>query len=170
MATYQLPPLVAVAAGIVGSSWMSGVIASLSVIGVPTAQQVAKSSVLVWHGLFSNGMALMPKCAVATALSYSYAAYGLRGQESAKAYLLSAGLVVAIIPFTLVFMSSTNASLLGAVKGTASLSAGEVSGLIRKWGYLNLARSFLPLVGGVVALSSLMKHGGILARDGGMAM
>lgn len=100
-------------------------------------------------------MAAMPKIAITTALSYTYAAYGTRGQSTSKIYLAAAGLVVSIIPFTILFMSPTNTALLDAAKGATSLSVGQVSDLITKWGYLNLARSLLPLTGGLLGFWSL---------------
>lgn len=100
----------------------------------------------------------MPKMAVVTALSYCYAAYSTRGNSASKNYLASASFVVSIIPFTILFMSSTNRALLAAAEGVSSPSSSQVSELIGKWGYLNLTRSLLPLTGGLLAFLTLY-HG-----------
>lgn len=97
----------------------------------------------------------MPKVAVGSALSYVYAAYASEGQKNSKDYLIAAGLVVSIVPFTLMFMGSTNAALIGSATGTSPLRQAQVSDLIRKWGYLNLARSVLPLTAAAVGLRAL---------------
>ena len=101
----------------------------------------------------------MPKIAVTTALAYSYAAYSTRGSGASKTYLAAAGLVVSIIPFTILFMTPTNGALLAAAEGTSSLGVSEVSGLVRRWGFLNLARSVLPLTGGLLAFFTFCRGG-----------
>ncbi|XWX01437.1 hypothetical protein V2A60_009465 [Cordyceps javanica] len=154
MASLQLTPsLVAVATGIVGSVWASGAIASLTLIGIPTAFATPQSPIIVWNGLYTRGMAVMPKVAVVTALCYLYGAYERRRRGTAGgACLAAAGLVVSIIPFTLVFMRSTNEMLLNG-QSAATLAAS--TRLISKWGSLNLVRSLLPLAAGMLGLYGL---------------
>ncbi|KAF4991817.1 hypothetical protein FGRMN_7587 [Fusarium graminum] len=151
-----LPSLLATATGIVGSAWASGYIASLSLAGVPAALQLqAPTSATVWQELFNRGFALMPKLAGTTALAYAYAAY-LAYKEDRDWKGLAAGgvLTVAIVPFTIVFMSSTNDLLFKAASGTLEASQDDVAKLIGRWGVLNLIRSLLPLAGTIIGLST----------------
>ncbi|KAK2616769.1 hypothetical protein QQS21_000381 [Conoideocrella luteorostrata] len=158
MASYSISSTAAIATGLLGSAWMSGAIASISLVGIPVALKTPGSPALIWRGLYSHGVALMPKIAVATALSYSYASYSSRGQSVSRPYLVAAGLVVSIIPFTLLFMSSTNAALMEAASGASSLDGAQISDLIKKWGLLNMVRSLFPLAGGVVAFTGLWSN------------
>lgn len=67
--------------------------------------------------------------------------------------LLAAGLTVAIYPFTILLMRSTNEVLMNA----ADTGAGKemARGLFERWGVLNLMRGLLPLAGGVIGLVEL---------------
>lgn len=138
---------------------IAGSIASITLFGVPTARAVQQSSAYIWHGMFLRGMNVMPKVAIAVGLSYGYAAYEThRVGGDWKGFLAAGGLVVSIVPFTLLFMSSTNASLISAAKGSSALAQAQVSQLIENWGYLNLARSLLPLAGAVTGLVTFLKN------------
>lgn len=100
----------------------------------------------------------MPKVAVTTALAYAYASYSAH-REGRKWKGLAAGgaLTVAIVPFTLIFMSSTNGLLFKAAAGTLEASQEDVATLIGRWGVLNLVRSLLPLAGTIVGLSTVFQ-------------
>lgn len=136
-----------------------GSIASITLFGVPTARAVHTASPQIWHGMFTRGMNLMPKVAVAVALSYGYAAYDTRSRGGEwTGYLAAAGLVVSIVPFTLLFMSPTNSALIESAKGSSALAQTQVSDLIAKWGVLNLTRSLLPLAGAVTGFVTLLKN------------
>jgi len=67
--------------------------------------------------------------------------------------LLAAGLTIAIYPFTIVLMGSTNDALMSAAD--TGVGAEMVRGLVERWGVLNLLRGLLPLAGGVVGLLQL---------------
>ncbi|SPJ79551.1 uncharacterized protein FTOL_07942 [Fusarium torulosum] len=154
-----LPSLLATATGITGSAWASGCIASISLTGIPAALQLsAPTSATVWQEFFNRGIALMPKVAVTTALAYAYASYSAH-REGRKWKGLAAGgaLTVAIVPFTLIFMSSTNGLLFKAAAGTLEASQEDVATLIGRWGVLNLVRSLLPLAGTIVGLSTVFQ-------------
>ena len=109
--------------------------------------------------MFIRGMAIMPKVAITVGLSYAYAAYEARDRGGYwKGFLSAAGLVVAIIPFTLLFMNSTNAALIHSARGASTLTVAQESELVSKWGLLNLIRSFLPLTGAVTGLVTLLDN------------
>ncbi|RGP79853.1 hypothetical protein FLONG3_2033 [Fusarium longipes] len=151
-----LPSLLATATGITCSAWASGFIASLSLAGVPAALQLpAPSSATAWQGLFNRGFALMPKFVVTTTAAYFYAAYTAQKRgHSWKSLVAGAVLTVSIVPFTLIFMESTNELLLKAAAGTLEASQEDVAKLIGRWGVLNLVRSLLPLAGAAVGFSA----------------
>ncbi|RSM10222.1 hypothetical protein CDV31_007298 [Fusarium ambrosium] len=155
---FPVPSLLATATGLTGSAWTSGAIASLSLVGIPAALSAPSTSATVWASIFNHGVAIMPKFAVTTALAYLYAAYDARQNgHSWKGFVSGAVLTVAIVPYTIVFMSSTNELLHGAAKGTLQATNEEVAKLIGRWGVLNLGRSLLPLAGTVTAFLALFE-------------
>lgn len=98
----------------------------------------------------------MPKFAVTTTAVYLYAAYTAQQQgRSWKGLVFGAVSTVSIIPFTVLFMSSTNELLLKAVAGTLEASSEDVAKLIGRWGFLNLVRSLIPLTGAAAGFSAL---------------
>ncbi|KAJ4041031.1 hypothetical protein NW761_010135 [Fusarium oxysporum] len=156
-----LPSLVATATGITGSAYASGFIASLSLAGIPAALQLSgPPGVSVWQVLFNRGFALMPKLAGTTAIAYLYAAYTAHQQgRNWKGLAASAALTVSIVPFTIIFMSSTNELLFKASAGTLDASQEDVATLIGRWGgVLNLVRSLLPLAGAAFGFSTLFSE------------
>ncbi|KAI6783153.1 uncharacterized protein J7T54_000655 [Emericellopsis cladophorae] len=154
---YSTPSLLAVATGLLGSAWASGTIASMSLVGMPTAMSAPNDSVYIWHGIFTRGMNVMPKVAILIAAAYSYVAYDARHRGvNWKGYLAAGGAVLFIIPFTLLFIAGTNATLISASKGATVLSRGRASELIGKWSVLNLGRSLFPLAGAIIGLSTFL--------------
>lgn len=63
---------------------------------------------------------------------------------------------MSIIPFTLVVMKRTNHRLLVDVEGR-ELGDEELRMLVKRWGWLNLARGIGPLVGSVVGGLALVR-------------
>ncbi|KAH8714264.1 hypothetical protein BGZ61DRAFT_208880 [Ilyonectria robusta] len=156
---FPTPSLLAVATGVVGSAWSSGMIASISVIGVPGALIASSSPATIWAEFFARGVALMPKVAATTAVGFLYAAYDTRQRGGNwKGFVAAGTLALAIVPYTLAFMAGTNNLLHGAVSGAGAFSEGEVKRLISKWGALNLGRSVLPLAGAGVGLVTLLQN------------
>lgn len=101
----------------------------------------------------------MPKVAGTVALAYAYAAYDAHSRGTSwKGYLSAAALVISIVPFTIVFMTPTNSTLLAAVSGQSVLSQATLSELIRKWSFLNITRSFLPLLGAATGFVTFLRN------------
>lgn len=101
----------------------------------------------------------MPPVAVTVGLSYAYVAYESRSRGGYwTGFLSAAGFVVAIIPFTLLVMTPTNAALVACAKGASTLTVTQQSELVSKWGLLNLARSSLPLAGAITGLVTLLSN------------
>lgn len=109
--------------------------------------------------MFIGGASLMPKISTTVALSYAYAAYETRSRGGDwTGFLVAAGLLVSIVPFTLLVMSSTNTALINSAKGSSSLAQGQVSELIKKWAVLNLTRSLLPLAAAATGFVTFLKN------------
>ncbi|KAF4955002.1 hypothetical protein FSARC_11960 [Fusarium sarcochroum] len=153
-----LPSFLATATGIAGSAWASGAIAALSLAGIPAALSAPSTSATVWQEIFNRGFAIMPKFAATTAVAYLYAAYAANQDgRSWKGLAAGALLTVAIVPYTVVFMSSTNELLFKAAAGTLGASQDDVAKLIGRWGVLNLVRSLFPLAGTIAGFSALFQ-------------
>lgn len=113
----------------------------------------------MWYELYAGGKAVMPKVGVAVALAYAYAAYESHSRGAAwKGFLGAAGLVISIVPFTLIAMASTNATLTKSAHGASSLTAAQESQVVSRWIVLNLVRSFLPLAGAVTGLVAFLNN------------
>lgn len=109
--------------------------------------------------MFTRGMTIMPKIAVTVAISYVYAAYDAYNRGGYwKGYLAAGGTVVSIVPFTLIFMNSTNAALISSVTRASVLSQTQTFELIEKWGLLNLTRSILPLAGAATGMLTFLSN------------
>ncbi|OAQ99827.1 hypothetical protein LLEC1_07644 [Akanthomyces lecanii] len=157
--------LVAIATGVISAGWTSGkFIPAVArhritvLIGVPTALATPQCSPTVWHGLFTRGMALIPKVAASTALCCLYGAYTLRGGRRSMIYLAVAGLVVSIIPFTVVFMRPTNELLLTLFRDRPVTTSVEAAKLIAKRGKLNMVRSLFPFAASILGLWGIFHH------------
>ncbi|KAF3050242.1 hypothetical protein E8E11_000573 [Didymella keratinophila] len=151
--------------GLTGAAWLSGTIASISLVSVPAITKSLKEdglhsshAVKLWKNNFELGKGLAPPIALATASSLAFCGWTARGvpamgSKDGRLFFSSAVLTVAIVPFTIIFMGKTNARLLGLAKKeelTASESR-EGEALLKKWGFLNGVRSLLPLAGAVLA-------------------
>ncbi|KAI0173262.1 hypothetical protein GGR52DRAFT_571770 [Hypoxylon sp. FL1284] len=160
---FLLTPLtLAASGGILGSAWVSGSLASLSICAIPALLQcgtTADGLLRGWHLQFSRGLAHIPTTAAAIGVNYIYLAYrhqalGLEWRGYAAAAV--ANLMMA--PFTLVVINSTNSKLLGAVSGTGKpLSESVVRSLMVQWSKLSAIRLIMPLSGAILALWNLLQ-------------
>jgi hypothetical protein len=104
-------------------------------------------------------MGLMPKIAVTVGLSYAWAAYDTASRRGKwQGFAAGGALMVAIIPFTIIFMKSTNQALIGVATEAATMSGEQVAGLIKTWSSFNIVRATLPLVGAVVGSLTLWSN------------
>ncbi|KAF1932181.1 DUF1772-domain-containing protein [Didymella exigua CBS 183.55] len=150
--------------GFAGAAWLSGTIASLSLVSVPAVTKSLKEdglsaahAVKVWRNNFDFGKGLAPPVALATASSLAFCGWTARntratGLKDGRLFFLSAALTIAIVPFTIIFMGSTNAKLLSlAKKEELTASEGQDGeALLNKWASINGVRSLLPLAGAVL--------------------
>ena len=142
---------------------LQGSIAAMSTIMMPSLlSSPASADVLAkqWLQGFTRGKALGPSLAGLSLAVYSYLAYDARAKGDAKwlAWAAAGVLTISIVPFTLVFMDTTNQALIAAATGgsSKSLASGATSELVTKWKHLNLVRSVLPLTGTVVGFYGLL--------------
>lgn len=134
----------------------------LSALAIPallSSSPSVPSQVLAqqWAGIYNRGKALGPQAAAVSLLGYGYLMYdrSRQGRGWGK-YVGAAALTVGIVPFTALFMDTTNQALLGAAAGAGSLSSEAVDELLTRWRVLNLVRSLLPLAGAMLGLYELV--------------
>lgn len=126
---------------------------SLAAIAVPAMLDAGTSAAYLqsqWARLYHYGHYVLPNMAVLTCLLHLYTAF-----RNGNGYFVLIGLMtVGIAPFTWVFMLSTNNEL--ARMDTKNLGKNDlprVRGLVIKWTWFHLMRSFMPLFGAVLAFS-----------------
>lgn len=143
---------------------LAGTIASISLVSVPAIMKslaedglTTSQAIRLWRNNFELGKALAPPIALATASSLAFCGWSARslgalGWRDGRLFFVSAVLTVAIVPFTIVSMGSTNAKLLSLAKkeGLTASEGREGEVLLEKWCSLNRVRSLLPLAGAVL--------------------
>lgn len=71
-----------------------------------------------------------------------------------KGIAFAAAGIVGIVPYTLIFMKSTNDTVIAESNGAGQLTEREVKALIGWWSRLNLGRALLGMVGTAVGIWS----------------
>ncbi|KAI4283783.1 MAG: hypothetical protein L6R38_001948 [Xanthoria sp. 2 TBL-2021] len=130
----------------------------MSTIAVPAilAGQT-NSSLLVshWNSMFRAGSKVGPTLVALGAVNYLYAAWGAYNSTYDtrvwKGFAAAGVSTMAVAPYTVVFLSSTNSALLGQAAKT-TLSEVQVRGLVEQWAFLNLLRSGIPIVSTALGL------------------
>ncbi|KAK9241080.1 hypothetical protein V1525DRAFT_393640 [Lipomyces kononenkoae] len=138
-----MPSSVAPVLGTVGLGLLSGCVLSFTFFLVPV-MLAAPSEIqpVLFKRAYAIGKVSMPTLAVATAaaLGFSYAT----SPDPQSHYLYSAGLALAIAPFTVIFMMST--------VNACHEYRPDLATCLKRWGYLNLVRGLFPLAGFVLNL------------------
>lgn len=128
-------------------------------MGASAAAAVPETAARTWLELYARGASVMPKVAAATAILLGYSAYDARSKSGVwKGYVVALSFVLAIVPWTLLAMKQTNASLTALAKAGAAANKEKVAALIRKWNALNLTRSVLPLIGTILAFRTFVSN------------
>ncbi len=116
-----------------------------------------------WVCLYNYGHRLLPAISIATLVTYAYVVYRKwTGGASWTSYAVAGALTVGIIPFTLIFMHSTNNLLfrleeeIGANPKVTTLENAQT--LVTKWSRMHLVRSCFPLAGALLGFSTLLKE------------
>ncbi|ALO60391.1 hypothetical protein CNB02545 [Cryptococcus deneoformans JEC21] len=156
--------------GVSGAMWLSGNIATLSLISIPALQRSALEdgvSALTlakqWRQNFEAGKAQNPPVAAVIASAFAYLAWSARSgsafhkffpRNATIWYSTAAVLTLGIVPYTILAMTKTNNALIQAsnAKPGEKVDDLEARALTSKWIQLNAVRSCLPLAGGIVAL------------------
>ncbi|KAL3418418.1 hypothetical protein PVAG01_10134 [Phlyctema vagabunda] len=146
--------------GITGSLFLSGAISSISFITIPALLESPPATRILlqqWSSVFFKGAARAPAAAALACVSYGYATYAqTKHGKDWRLSTLAGVLTIAIVPFTIIFMSKTNNRLLAGAAGALVTSTDEARSLLTKWVRLNAIRSLLPLVGGIVGFCNLL--------------
>ncbi|KAI1373288.1 hypothetical protein F4677DRAFT_226264 [Hypoxylon crocopeplum] len=148
--------------GILGSAWISGSIAALSICAIPAVLQsgtTAEGLLRGWHIQFTRGMYYIPTTGAFIALNYLYLAYRHReeGQEW-RGFVAGALSNLLLAPFTVLFLGGINGTMIAANSGAGkALSQEAVRHLIGRWGSLNSFRIFMPLAGAAFGLWNLLQ-------------
>ena len=103
----------------------------------------------IWNSIFNLGKAIAPVFAATACVLHLTSSY-LRNRSFKTLRAVAAGLTVAIVPFTVIFMESTNQKMIDGAIGSPINE--DAATLLARWTTLNLIRSALPLAGGAVGL------------------
>ncbi|KAJ5172427.1 DUF1772-domain-containing protein [Penicillium capsulatum] len=161
--SYPLGFRIAQAVGLSGAAWISGNIAGISVNIVPALirsrdEANASPNLLAkqWQFIYDNGSTQNPPIALVIASAFFYLSWSVRkgaplyepaaGSRSGL-FAAAGGMILGIVPYTLVAMAKTNKTLMAKAKSVSELSAADVTGLLKTWAGLNLGRGLFPLVG-----------------------
>lgn len=141
---------------------------SLSLITVPVllspspSPSPSPSHLLLsqWARMYHYGFQMTPTAAIGTFLIYTYISIAKqRARKPWRLFMLAGLTTLSIIPFTLLVMLPTNNELFrleGLGKQLEGKEGGremeEVKGLVRRWSWLHVGRSLLPLVGAVLGM------------------
>lgn len=146
-------------AGTALSLFLSGAISSISLLTIPVVliQSSSDSQALqFWKTIFDRGKIQGPVVATVAGVLHVSSSYLRSGswREVSTTRWLAAGATAAIVPFTLLVMEPlANGALVRAA--TSGVGKAGTRELIERWRVLNLIRSVLPLVGGVLGLVSV---------------
>ncbi|KAF2404167.1 DUF1772-domain-containing protein [Trichodelitschia bisporula] len=165
---------VAQAIGLTGAAFLAGNITSFALNVIPSlrnsrtkdnvpAQTIAKQ----WTHMYHYGKTQNPPISVVSAAALGYVAWSVRsGTELAKLvprnasplYAASAVLIMAIAPYTVVFMTATNDRLHAHAAATEKTTAAEknIEELLKKWDSLNLIRGLLPLAAAALGMIAVL--------------
>lgn len=124
----------------------------------------------VWRRMYQRGHAHSPKIAILTSSAFVYLAWCASRTTDTRVPMLlfgtAASLVTGIVPFTLIFMRSTNNALMArAAEEDVSLQAPPQKPtqktseqLFTRWATLTGIRGLLPLAGGMMGLAAVLNH------------
>ncbi|KAF6795442.1 DUF1772 domain-containing protein [Colletotrichum sojae] len=142
------------ATGLLGCAWWAGAVASISLYAVPAALSTGPEpqyALRAWTEVYNRGAATGPPIALATFVSLGVVAYRqYQERKPWKALLFAGASSLAIVPFTIIFMATTNHALTAAAGGSVKITWTETQALIEKWKVLNLIRGLMPLTGCLV--------------------
>jgi len=114
-----------------------------------------------WSHVFYSGHRKGPYISISTGLLYGYAAWSKHDAgESWRVFAVAGATTVAMVPYTWIFMMSTNNALFRAEarsKGGDSVSWVEAERLVQTWNKLNAVRALFPLTGAILGILGTCK-------------
>ncbi|CAK3772736.1 Noranthrone monooxygenase [Lecanosticta acicola] len=140
---------------IITASFLSGAIASVSLLTIPVILETSTSANQLlhqWTRIYQRGHIQGPIISSVTGLLYAYAAWR---RHDAGLQSTAACLTVGMIPYTWIFMAGTNTSLFAAAERGGAADRVEAERLVGTWRFLNFVRALFPLSGAVVGVLSL---------------
>ncbi|KAK9418017.1 putative Alpha subunit of GDP-forming succinate-ligase [Seiridium unicorne] len=140
---------------VISGSFLAGAMMALSLVLIPVFYDTNTDPahmVIQWHRMYHYGHFMMPGMAVGTLLLYiSIVVLRRRARKPWSSLAIAGVLTISIVPFTWVFMESTNCELFRLVDaiglGPLDATIAEANSLVVHWGKLHFIRSLLPLAG-----------------------
>ena len=138
---------------------------SLSLITVPVLIDTSTDASQLlhqWSRMYHYGHLIMPSVAVSTMLLHAATSVQLYAIGKPWVIFACSGLTsIAIAPFTWTVMEGTNNKLFRLLEQAEDKKAGamnilEVKRLVKRWSWLHLARSMLPLVGTLLGVAGVL--------------
>lgn len=137
---------------------------SLSLIAVPVLLDTSTDAAQLlrqWSRMYHYGHLIMPSIAVTTMLLHAATSVQQYTAGNPWGTFACAGLAtIAIAPFTWTIMAGTNHRLFRLLEQTGSKKTNvvdmlEVKKLVKRWSWLHLARSMLPLAGTLLGVAGI---------------
>ncbi|KAH8666003.1 hypothetical protein BGZ60DRAFT_410376 [Tricladium varicosporioides] len=164
-----LPLRLAQTLGLTTTAIFSGVSIALSTILVPRIlESPAPLLVRQWGNMFARMKIVAPGVMLVSASAFTYASLILPASltKHKTPYLIIAALNTAMLPYTIIFMSSTNNKLLALEErekvgeleldkdgeARVAITSETAHSLVDWWGMLNLGRSVLCVAGTIVGV------------------
>lgn len=138
--------------------------AALSLIAVPVYLDTSENSpqlLCQWARTYHYGHQVLPTMAVGTFVLYMYMASRSRQYNGKRSLMLLSGLTtVMMVPFTWVFMTSTNNELfrlesLTRIEAEAA-TLSEVRELVVRWSGLHAVRCIFPFAGALLGVFGML--------------
>jgi len=145
------------------SAYLAGYISSISLGSIrPLTRAPPMVAAQQWQEIYNVGKHTAPPIALLSLSAYGYLSWAAGGLANTKGALYAAAgtAVIAIVPFTLGVMLSTNNRLIAQTKEWESTALVSQSTLVQqqldKWRVLNLIRSLGPAIGAGLGLVAVL--------------
>jgi noranthrone monooxygenase len=114
-----------------------------------------------WSCVFYSGHRKGPAISIATGMIYGLAAWSKHAAGSPwRVFALAGVMTVSMVPYTWIFMQSTNNALFRAEARSKSGNEGtwgEAERLVTAWNRLNAVRALFPLTGAILGMLGTCK-------------
>lgn len=112
-----------------------------------------------WVRLYHYGHIYLPALCIATCSVYGISAYQRACDgRNWRPYAFAALSTISMVPFTWIIMTPTNNILFALDKSTSAIDLSYVRGLVVKWAWMHVTRSFTPLLGAYLGLAHLLQE------------